>query len=89
MDQQQQPTQEEIYPLALLIDELKVSSWFNCLAVSIVFQTNVFGSQFYLKFHHYYFILFYFIARRCNSTTQCYASFVNHRLGIGRRTDAN
>lgn len=59
MDQQQQPTQEEIYPLALLIDELKVSSWFNCLAVSIVFQTNVLALNFTLNF--IIIILYYFI----------------------------
>lgn len=59
MDQQQQPTQEEIYPLALLIDELKVSSCFISLAVSIVSQTNVFGSLFFFFFPPLQFIILF------------------------------
>ena len=73
-----QTENDELYPIAVLIDELKVCGYFARLASPPPVEGELMGPSLHSNF----------VARRCSPQTKCHSTSIYDRPGFGPRADS-
>lgn len=73
-----QTENDELYPIAVLIDELKVCECFARLASPPPVEGELMGPSLHSNF----------VARRCSPQTECHSASIYDRPGFGPRADS-